>query len=172
MKSIKLLMDSPPLSESNYTSKSFLSLREVIVPRISTEFNGHTNCHKNAMIITSWTKFAHVNKQNLTFIESIIEDSNVTYYHKYAKYVTRLRQQSSAHTSSAFSARTDYTLDLLLGCPLLSKGIPPFQKFFNITLLKGVTPINVLEHLALLHCCIFVPSHDKVYCGWSMNNIM
>ena len=85
MKSIKLLMDSPPLSESNYTSKSFLSLREVIVPRISTEFNGHTNCHKNAMIITSRTKFAHVNKQNLTFIESIIEDSNVTSYHKYAK---------------------------------------------------------------------------------------
>ena len=104
MKSIKLLMDSPPLSESNYTSKSFLSLREVIVPQISTEFNGHTNCHKNAMIITSRTKFAHVNKQNLTFIESIIEDSNVTSYHKYAKYVTQLRQQSSARTSSAFSA--------------------------------------------------------------------
>ena len=61
MKSIKLLMNSPPLSESNHTSKSFLSFREVIVPRISTEFNGHTNCHKNAMIITSRTKFAHVN---------------------------------------------------------------------------------------------------------------
>ena len=61
MKSIKLLMDSPPLSESNHTSKSFLSLREVIVPRISIEFNGHTNCHKNAMIITSRTKFAHAN---------------------------------------------------------------------------------------------------------------
>ena len=64
------------------------------------------------------------------------------------------------------------TLDLLLGCQLLPKGIPPFQKFFNITLLRGVTPINILEHLALLHCCFFVPSHDKVYCGWSMNNIM
>ena len=46
MKSIKLLMNSPPLSESNHTFKSFLSLREVIVPQISTEFNGHTNCHK------------------------------------------------------------------------------------------------------------------------------
>ena len=63
------------------------------------------------------------------------------------------------------------TLDLLLGCPLLSKGIPPFQKFFNITLLREDT-MDILKRLALLHCCFFVPSHDKVYCGWSMNNIM
>ena len=46
MKLIKVLMDSPPLLESNHTSKSFSSPREVIVPRISIEFNGHTNCHK------------------------------------------------------------------------------------------------------------------------------
>ena len=66
------------------------------------------------MIITSRTKFAHVNEQNLTFIESIVEDSNVTSYHKYAKYVTQLRQQSSVRTSSAFSAWTDYSLESLL----------------------------------------------------------
>ena len=46
MKLIRVLMDSPPLSESNYTSKSFQSPRGVIVPQISIEFNGHTNCHK------------------------------------------------------------------------------------------------------------------------------
>ena len=46
MKLIKVLMDSPPLSESNHTSKSFISPREVIVPQMSIEFNGHTNCHK------------------------------------------------------------------------------------------------------------------------------
>ena len=46
MKLIKVLMDSPPLSESNHTSKSFLSPQEVIVPRISIGFNGHINCHK------------------------------------------------------------------------------------------------------------------------------
>ena len=46
MKLIKVLIDSSPLSESNHTSKSFLSPWEVIVPRISIEFNWHTNCHK------------------------------------------------------------------------------------------------------------------------------
>ena len=52
---------------------------------------------------SSLISFPHKMVLNGARSESITKHSNVTSYHKYAKYVTRLRQRSSARTSSAFS---------------------------------------------------------------------
>ena len=64
MKLIKVLMDSPPLSESNHASKFFQSPLKVIVLLISIEFNEHIKeCDDYYMFyITKFLHFNYINK--------------------------------------------------------------------------------------------------------------